>query len=259
MLEKIIKWKKDVNSPSKEGIIEFVNTTEDSFLEVKRAMDIIPEWYKKMSSFFEIQNQPELTIKKCIPVLDAITTGYVLVTTSDYHFKYDEKTNLIEFSGEKMSGPTGEKAISMHPTAQLQEMPISPEFINYAFKWSSDILIKTPKGYSIMFTHPINSPYLPFYTLTGVVDTDAYPVVVLFPFMMKNTFEGVIEKGTPVVQIIPFKREDWKKRIYDKISDKSSKELKSLGYEYMSRRFNLEGKLVGGAYKRDYRKNKKYL
>jgi len=37
MLEKIIKWKKDVNSPSKEGIIEFVYTTEDSFLEVKRA------------------------------------------------------------------------------------------------------------------------------------------------------------------------------------------------------------------------------
>jgi hypothetical protein len=259
MLEKIIKWKKDVNSPSKEGIIEFVYTTEDSFLEVKRAMDLIPEWYKKMSSFFEIQNQPELTIKKCIPVLDAITTGYVLVTKSDYHFKYDEKTNLIEFSGERMAGPTGEKAISMHPTAQLQEMPISPEFINYAFKWSSDVLIKTPKGYSIMFTHPINSPYLPFYTLTGVVDTDAYPLVVLFPFMMKNTFEGVIEKGTPVVQIIPFKREDWKKRIYDKISDKSSKELKSLGHEYMSRRFNLEGKLVGGAYKRDYRKNKKYL
>jgi hypothetical protein len=72
-------------------------------------------------------------------------------------------------------------------------------------------------------------------TLTGVVDTDAYPLVVLFPFMMKNTFEGVIEKGTPVVQIIPFKREDWKKRIYDKISDKSSKELKSLGPNFRSR------------------------
>jgi hypothetical protein len=261
MLEKIVKWKKNLNSPSKDGIIEFVDTTADSYLEIRRATDVLPEWYKKMSPFFEIKNTTELTVKKCIPILDALTTGYVLVTTSDYYFNYDEKTNLIEFSGENIVGTShgSQKAITFHPTDQIGEMPVSPEFIKYAFKWGSDWLIKTPKGYSTIFTHPFNAPYLPFYTLTGVVDTDTYTMPVLFPFLMKNNFIGVIEKGTPVVQIIPFKRDDWKKKIYDKISSYSSKDLTSTADVYFSKRFNAEGKLVGGVYKKEYRKKKKYL
>jgi hypothetical protein len=29
------------------------------------------------------------------------------------------------------------------------------------------------------------------------------------PFIIKSGFEGIIEKGTPMFQVIPFKRADW--------------------------------------------------
>ena len=51
---------------------------------------------------------------------------------------------------------------------------------------------------------------LPFQTLSAVVDTDKHNVPTHFPFFMKHGFEGKIPLGTPIVQIIPFKRQEWK-------------------------------------------------
>ena len=119
-------------------------------------------------------------------------------------------------------------------------------------------MIKTPPGYSVLFTHPMNWHYLPFYSLSGVVDTDTYTMPVLFPFMMKNNFEGIIPKGTPVIQIIPFKRDDWKSNIYDKVSPVFRAKQSDVAKDYDSRRY-VNGKAVGGIYKKDYRKKKRYL
>ena len=43
-----------------------------------------------------------------------------------------------------------------------------------------------------------------------MVDTDKYPIPVHFPFLLKKNFEGLIKQGTPIIQVIPFKRESWK-------------------------------------------------
>jgi hypothetical protein len=69
--------------------------------------------------------------------------------------------------------------------------------------------IKTPNGYSSLFTHPINRIDLPFYTLGGIVDTDKWGEAGNHPFVFKNGWEGIIPKGTPYAQIIPFKRDNW--------------------------------------------------
>jgi hypothetical protein len=82
---------------------------------------------------------------------------------------------------------------------------------------------------------------------------------VLFPFMMKNNFSGVVPAGTPVVQIVPFKRDDWKSNVYDSVSP----EFKSKGAIardlYEQERYDKDGNALGGMYKRDYRKKKRYL
>jgi hypothetical protein len=49
--------------------------------------------------------------------------------------------------------------------------------------------------------------------LEGIVDTDGYNAAVQFPFIIDEGFEGIIPAGTPIVQVIPFKREDWKMQI----------------------------------------------
>ena len=54
---------------------------------------------------------------------------------------------------------------------------------------------------------------LPFYTLGGVLDTDKWGEAGNHPFLLKKGFEGIIPKGTPIVQVIPFKRENWKAKV----------------------------------------------
>ena len=53
---------------------------------------------------------------------------------------------------------------------------------------------------------------MPFRTFSGVVDTDMYELGVEFPFQLLNTITEdifILEKGTPICQVIPFKRESW--------------------------------------------------
>ena len=76
-------------------------------------------------------------------------------------------------------------------------------------------LIKTPPGYSCLFVPPLNHSNLPFRPLSGVVDTDKYSELPInFPSIPKKFPEKqkikVIPVGTPIVMIIPFKRESWK-------------------------------------------------
>jgi hypothetical protein len=59
----------------------------------------------------------------------------------------------------------------------------------------------------------MNQIDLPFYSLGAVVDTDSHPVPVNFPFFVKKNFTGLLPAGTPIIQAIPFKREDWEMSI----------------------------------------------
>ena len=55
---------------------------------------------------------------------------------------------------------------------------------------------------------------VPFTIMPGIVDTDTFDHPVNFPFQMNEKgFEGVIKAGTPMVQVIPFKRDEWEMQI----------------------------------------------
>ena len=45
--------------------------------------------------------------------------------------------------------------------------------------------------------------------MTGVVDTESGIAGGNHPVFFSNTFEGLVPAGTPIVQILPFKRENW--------------------------------------------------
>jgi hypothetical protein len=93
------------------------------------------------------------------------------------------------------------------------------------FNWMPSWSVITPPGYSCHFIHPINRIDLPFYTLGGVIDTDKWGEAGSHPFYIKNGFEGIIPKGTPFVQIIPFKRDDWKSQINDDMNGRHVKKV----------------------------------
>jgi hypothetical protein len=226
------------------------------------AIKQIPKWYKKMTPlrrFLNIDDENEkkdYTVKKCIPVLDAFTTGYYLVTKYDSYWNVDEDgTHECKCDAKLIEG--GNKPITMHPYEQIRDIELGGVYNEYAYKFTNPYLIKTPPGYSCIFTHPFNQ-VSPFLTLTGVVDTDMHPLAVQFPFLMMKNYEGVIKKGTPIVQIIPFKRDEWTYSI-NKPNTLDVQESSLRHSQFESGRYNSDGDPTGGEYKNKYRIKKKYL
>jgi hypothetical protein len=44
-------------------------------------------------------------------------------------------------------------------------------FYPLEYTWDPNVSFSVPKGYSILITHPLNRNDLPFYTLSGIIDT----------------------------------------------------------------------------------------
>jgi hypothetical protein len=61
-----------------------------------------------------------------------------------------------------------------------------------------------------LFIHPVHRREYGGRILEGIVDTDNYHGAVNFPFMLNPGFEGLIPAGTPIAQVIPFKRDSFK-------------------------------------------------
>jgi hypothetical protein len=187
------------------------------------AIKNLPEWYKKLKGYADGKHRFTLkktgtTIKKCVPFFDAISSGYFINLSADVIVDPDSDTgNLIHWK-------TTSEIVSFHDMEQLGEFNVPNEYYPLAFKWNSWHTVNTPKGYSSFFMHPVNRIDLPFYTLSGVVDTDKYnQTTVLFPFFLKKEFKGLIPRGTPIVQLIPFKRESWKMEMGDPIDNYKAK------------------------------------
>lgn len=177
----------------------------------KPAKFFIPEWYQKMESYFTGKKeigpggQNPGTIKKCIPVFDAITAGYIITLPTDVYVKQVDGVPYYSWASLGM--------MEFHPVEQAPTHPNrNGHQVTYP-KWVNPWVIQTPKGYSTMFTQPMHRESV-FTILPGIVDTDTYPTTVNFPFVLNDiTFEGMIPAGTPIAQVIPIKRDSWKMEI----------------------------------------------
>lgn len=171
---------------------------------------VIPQAYKEMFNFSD-NDISKPTIKKCIPFLDAFTTGYILFTPVDFLLtKKDEDYQFItppELPEDLASAFMVEK----HNKYQVSDnLRYEKRTINELFKFTNTWTIKTPPGYSCLFTQPFNRN-CPFKIIDGVVDTDTFELPINFPFYWTGASEQqvLLKKNTPMVQIIPFKREKW--------------------------------------------------
>jgi hypothetical protein len=170
----------------------------------------VPDWYKNLSSYLEDnkktngKGETNGTAKRCMPIFDCIAAGYILVTPADVYVSNVNGQPYFEWAGLNLVSFHAKEQAPNHPNRNNMES--YPKWINY---WS----IKTPKGYSTLFVQPMHRES-PFTILPGIVDTDAYTIPVNFPFTLNDlNFEGLIPAGTPIAQVIPFKRDDWKMRL----------------------------------------------
>jgi hypothetical protein len=208
------------------------------FFEIpKSAAKCIPDWYKNMPVHMDNEKNTglnkesvavsNLTLKGCSPFLDALTSGYIFTLPSDIEFRNHPG------KGINIRWATSIDLISSHGKEQAPGIPEPFGGNKDLLKWKPGWRVITPPGYSCIFTHPFNRHDLPFRTFTGIVDTDSYPLGVEFPFQLLQTISEdifILEKGTPICQILPFKRESWKKEqviFNEEENKKNSFKLKS--------------------------------
>lgn len=200
----------------------------------ERATTAIPDWFKSAPRYqngnTEMQSDEyshNLTFRHCMPFLDAMTSGYVLKTSVDIYVSRDQNYYPnISFGPEQKSLPSPQ--LQFNPSFETH-IPLKSGFDPFVYAWSVYWRIKTPKGVSSMFVQPFNRTDLPFYTLTGITDTDNWDGSDVLNVALAAGFEGLIPKGTPFVQIIPFYRHDWEHKIVETNDEQSVKLRETVG------------------------------
>lgn len=193
--------------------------TEDLY-PPEPALKNIPDWYKELESYVGGIKKPDgkglttATIKKCMPVFDSIISGYIIKSQVDIFVSQKEILDENDV-------PTGNKSpwyewpllspIEFHPIIQAPNYPLRKNLPKEGLypKWINPWAVNTPDGYSCLFVQPFHRDSV-FTILPGIVDTDTYKSPVNFPFVLNDwSFEGLIPAGTPIAQVIPFKRDEF--------------------------------------------------
>ena len=179
------------------------------------AVKQLPKWFTDMEPYEEPKNFPELgkrftvrnrvttaTFKKCTPMLDGMSSGYIIPLWADVLVEQEEGF------GATIHWRTMMDVFQLHGDSARKITPPAG-YEQKVFKYINCWIPQTPKGYSCLVISPLGHNDLPFHAVPAIVDTDKSTLELVFPMWVKEGFEGVVEKGTPMVQIIPFKRDDW--------------------------------------------------
>ena len=195
----------------------FNEETKAFSMEPEPAYKFLPEWYKKTPSVIETGGmafgQIGSTVKKCMPIFDLMTAGYMITAPCDI---YLDATNPERLSWSIPAGLISHQGdmFATHDKQQYEHMPFDKDLHH------KDLLrvfpffaVGTPKGYSTIFLNPPYTDSSPLTALQAIVDTDAFITDGHLSFWVKKDFKGVIKKGTPLIQAIPIKRDSWQKEI----------------------------------------------
>lgn len=187
------------------------------------AIKQLPKWFTEASTTHgggQYPNDGKLhfrgtvanyTFKKCTPLLDGMNMGYIIPLWADVMVEQDNQFPQIYWK-------TQANIFELHGPAS-REVPAPVGYDQVVYKYLNTWIPQTPKGYSCLVVSPFGFNDLPFKAVPAVVDTDKSTLELIFPMWVKTGFEGIVEKGTPIAQIIPFKRDDWEST-FDHYQDK---------------------------------------
>ncbi len=192
----------------------------DIIPEPTPARKSLPEWFKKLPNFSENDGWKSRTIKRCPPVLDAMSAGYILSTPAEMELRISDDGRVVDWKCDFFR-----PVIEAHEQSQVTDNPNAPKpplkFLNY---WA----IETPPGWSTLFVNPLNRENEMIDAIPGIVETDKYYEYINFPSFLKiKGCSVIVPRGYPIVQAIPFKRAMDKKATIETMSDKDLARLKS--------------------------------
>jgi hypothetical protein len=179
--------------------------------------------------------------RACVPFSDALGAGWIQATWCDIH--------ISVVGGEIRYNSSNDRSpILSHREMNAVMAEAWPDYLPVEFVWMSQWQPQAPQGFSLLITQPLNRPELPFHTTSGIIDADQFTVEGpgKIPFYIRKGFTGLIPAGTPMYQIIPIRREAWKRELRDH-DDKRRPRT----YSRLRRYFT-------GGYRREYWQRKEY-
>lgn len=161
------------------------------------AKDAIPEWFKQTP----LINKNIATIKTCPAINDILRCGYIIRAETDIPVIVDL---LNKDAHTDKSSPI---ALPSHPLEQFDKCPHHNRAS--AFKFTIPFGIKTDPGYSCLYLDPWMHTNQDFTISEGIIDTDTFFSGFNIIAMINRKTDFIIPKGTPIAQIIPYRRETW--------------------------------------------------
>lgn len=200
--------------------LKFISTMPkniDLFPEPVPAFKEIPTWYKKVDSFYNKDSKPydgtqRLTVKRCVAFLDVLSSGYILKAPFDIYIDTTEgkKEFQIPKAMESFNSLGLKPMISSHEMKQLEGYPIDTDhYIEFIFRINPIWIVEGDAGVSALFMQPPHQEVSPLFAISAIIDIDTYPSDGMLSFLVKKDFKGYLLRGTPLVQIMPFKRHEF--------------------------------------------------
>lgn len=192
----------------KKPIIEFFchPSWKGVIPEPKPASKFISDWFKRIPPYTKDRDTFGtfgMTAKKCLPMLDAMSLGYVIPLQGDLHVQSNIDVTIVN-----VTNPPGIKICEYHSLDQIggKTAPSKAPPLKFLNHW----VVKTKPGYSTLFMPLLNNlEETRFSCFSAVVDTDKYQKLVNFPAVwLQKCFDDIVPAGTPLVVAIPFKRSD---------------------------------------------------
>jgi hypothetical protein len=232
-----------------KSIKNLVKVAEDDLIQFycdPALFDVIPHptpaskciapWFKSIKPIVDTGRDQfdakGMSAKKCMPLLDAMTAGWIIPLFGDVNVATNDDCSIID-AGKNPLGPI----IESHSLSQLGNKT-SPTYPGHAIKFINPWIIKTKPGISSFFMPPVNHFEKRFTCFSGLVDTDAYAKQVNFPAIWHiNNHDDVISAGTPLVTVIPVHRDDLEYKATPRKMTKEEFEFAdTLGKKQQSRR-----------------------
>lgn len=206
-------------------VIKFYPFSQDTInlgVEPTPAIKHTPSWYKRQPSYsgdedsFLKHGFSSSTIKRCMPLFDGMSAGYILYVPSDIYVDTTMDDEKIQWSVPETVKFMRKDLISTHGHEQVSDYPIDKEkYHKQVFRIMPFWAVGTDDGYSCLFTQPMHQDPVPFKIFSAIIDTDKFLSDGHLSMLIEKGFKGIIPKGTPLAQVIPFKRESYSMEIVD--------------------------------------------
>ena len=205
-------------------------------------------WWTIMKSHFDIflshpikkfkSSSP--TIKYCPGIYDFTNYGYIVPAWQDFQFWVDDE-GQVEWQVPDSMGTINN--IKVHTREQVDTCPILDNTAVCILKLISPWFISTPKGTSLIICKPFYHYSNDFDVCPGVLDSDIefslpnHEINVMLRLNVKNKVIH-IKAGQPLIQLIPFKRTNWKLKHVE--MDKNFKDMRANDHIKRATRFDPE-------------------